>query len=238
MYPVSPQAYDRAITVFSPDGRLLQAEYAREAVKRGTTAVGIVSADGIVLAAFKNVDSPLIVSESLEKIFVVDAHVAITASGLVADARSLVDQARVKAQTHRVTYAEAATVESLAKNLGDQMQRYTQYGGVRPYGVALLIGGVDDAPHLFEIEPSGALTEYKAGAVGSGKKKAEEYFEKQYKPNMKMDDSVDLALRALELAEGKLDENLVNICVILKNKKEYNIFSQADVKKAITKAKG
>jgi len=236
MYPVSPTAYDRAITVFSPDGRLLQAEYAKETVKRGTTAVGLVTGDGVILAAYKNITSPLIVSESMEKIFTVDQHIAITASGLVADARKLVESARVKAQTHRITYGEAVGVEVLSKALGDMMQMYTQYGGARPFGVALLVGGVDDSEgHLFEVEPSGALTEYRAGAVGAGKKKVEEYFEKHYKPGIKQDDGIELALKALELAEGKLDEQLVNICIISKTTKEYKMYGSGEVKKEITR---
>ncbi|MBI2079451.1 archaeal proteasome endopeptidase complex subunit alpha [Candidatus Micrarchaeota archaeon] len=144
MYGVSPQAYDRAITVFSPDGRLFQVEYAKEAVKRGATAIGLVAKDVVALVAYKATHSKLSVPESLRKIFDIDAHIAVTASGLIADARRLVDVARVDAQRHRLTYNEPATIESIARSACDLMQVYTQYGGIRPFGVSLLIAGVDD----------------------------------------------------------------------------------------------
>ena len=134
MYPSTSQAYDRAITVFSPDGRLFQVEYAKEAVKRGATAIGLVCADGVVLVAYKNAVSNLLVPESMKKVFEIDSHIAATASGLIADARRLVDIARLEAQKHRLGYQEAPSVESIAKELCDLMQIYTQYGGIRPFG--------------------------------------------------------------------------------------------------------
>ena len=162
MYGVSPQAYDRAITVFSPDGRLFQVEYAKEAVKRGATAIGMSGSDSVVLAAYKSTGSKLMVSESLKKVFFVDDHIAVTASGLIADARRLVEVARMESQKHRLTYNENATVESITRNVCDLMQVYTQYGGIRPFGVSLLIAGVDTKPRLYEAEPSGAMTGFYA----------------------------------------------------------------------------
>ena len=171
MYGVSPQAYDRAITVFSPDGRLFQVEYAKEAVKRGATAIGITSKEGVALVAFKSIHSKLVVPESLKKVFEVDSHICVTASGLIADARRLVDTARVDAQKHRITYNEPPSVDSIARSACDLMQVYTQYGGIRPFGVSLLIAGVDDqGPKLFEAEPSGAMTAYRADSIGANKK--------------------------------------------------------------------
>lgn len=164
---MAPQmGYDRAITVFSPDGRLFQVEYAREAVKRGTTAAGIKAKDGVVLIVDKRITSRLIEAESIEKIFQIDEHIGVATSGLVADARALVDRARVEAQINMATYDEPIGVEVLSKKICDHKQTYTQYGGVRPYGTALLIAGVDDKhPRLFESDPSGALLEYKATAI-------------------------------------------------------------------------
>src|SRR3989339_1008211 len=153
MYGVSPQAYDRAITVFSPDGRLFQVEYAKEAVKRGATAIGICAKDGVALVAFKSIHSKLVMPESLKKIFDIDSHVVVTASGLIADARRLVDVARVDSQRHRISYNEPPSVEAISRSVCDLMQVYTQYGGVRPFGVSLLIAGVDSVPRLFEAEP-------------------------------------------------------------------------------------
>jgi len=215
MYPPSQAAYDRAITVFSPDGRLFQVEYAREAVKTGSTSIGIVCSDGIVLLAHKRVSSPLLIGGSTEKIFTIDAHIAASSSGLVADARKLVDYARVEAQKHRLTFDEEIPIELLAKHVGDHIQFYTQYGGARPYGVSFLIAGLDGGMRLFETDPSGALFEYKATAIGSGKKAVEELLEKEYKDGMSLEDGVKLGLKALKkVVEDKITPNLVDIALI------------------------
>jgi proteasome alpha subunit len=198
MYGVSPQAYDRAITVFSPDGRLFQVEYAKEAVKRGATAIGLAVKEGVVLVAFKSIHSSLVVPDSLKKIFEVDTHIAVTASGLIADARRLVDIARVDAQKHKITYDEAVSIETIARGVCDLMQVYTQYGGIRPFGVSLLIAGVDDEPRLFEAEPSGAMTAYKADSIGSEKKEVDELLEKHYKETLTIDEAIGLAVTALK----------------------------------------
>jgi len=174
-------AYDRAITVFSPDGRLFQVEYAREAVKRGTTTVGLKFRDGVVLIVDKRIASRLMEPKSIEKIFQIDRHVGCATSGLVADARILVDQARVIAQISKITYDEDMSVEALVKRICDYKQNYTQYGGVRPFGTALLVAGVDDqGEHLFETDPSGALVSYKAGSIGAGRNVVMEVFNQPY----------------------------------------------------------
>lgn len=210
-------AYDRAITVFSPDGRLFQVEYAREAVKRGTTAVGVRAKDGVVLLVDKRVASSLVVPRSIEKIFSIDQHIGCATSGLVADARALVDRARVEAQYNRVTYDEPIPVETLVKKVCDYKQSYTQYGGGRPFGTALLLAGVDDSgPHLFETDPSGALIEYKASAVGSGRQKAMEHLEESFKDNMTINSATKVGLKALHAAtEGKLNADALEIAVIV-----------------------
>ncbi len=211
---MAPQmGYDRAITVFSPDGRLFQVEYAREAVKRGTTAAGIKATDGVVLLVDKRITSSLIEAESIEKIFQIDEHIGIATSGLVADARALVDRARVEAQINMVTYDEPIGVEVLSKKICDHKQTYTQYGGVRPYGTALLIAGVDDStPRLFETDPSGALLEYKATAIGAGRNAFMETFEEQYRDDMTVEDAIILGLEALyRSADSKLDASTLEI---------------------------
>ena len=163
-------AYDRAITVFSPDGRLFQVEYAREAVKRGTTTVGVKFKNGVVLIVDKRLSSKLIEADSIEKIFKIDGHVGCATSGLVADARALVDKARVECQVNTFNYDEELAVASLVKKLCDFKQNYTQYGGVRPFGTAMLIAGIDaSGPHLYETDPSGAMMAYKAGGIGAGR---------------------------------------------------------------------
>src|SRR2546427_536095 len=162
-------AYDRAITVFSPDGRLFQVEYARVAVTRGNTTVGLKFKNGIVLMADKKIGSRLVETSSIEKIFQIDEHVGAATSGLVADARVLVDYARLVAQINKVTYSEKIGVDLLVKRICDYKQNYTQYGGVRPFGTALLVAGVDDlGTHLFETGPRGAPRSDKAAGIGQG----------------------------------------------------------------------
>jgi len=214
---MAPQmGYDRAITVFSPDGRLFQVEYAREAVKRGTTSVGIKASDGVVLLVDKRIASRLLEPQSTEKIFQIDDHIGAVTSGLVADARALVDRARVDAQINRVVYNEPIGVEVLAKKICDHKQTFTQYGGVRPYGTALLIGGVDDeGPHLFETDPSGALLMIKATGIGSGRNAVMEVLEEKYDENANIEKTIDLGLEALYKAtEGKLTVSTVEIAVV------------------------
>jgi proteasome alpha subunit len=216
MQPQGNMAYDRAITVFSPDGRLFQVEYAREAVKRGTTAVGVRCKTGVVLLVDKRVSSKLVVPASIEKIFAIDSHVGCATSGLVADARALVDRARVEAQLNRVTYDEAIPVDVLVKKICDYKQSYTQYGGGRPFGTALLVAGVDSSgPHLYETDPSGALIEYKASAVGSGRPQALELLEKEYKEGLTSDGAIALGLKALHSAtEGKFNPDALEIAIV------------------------
>jgi len=134
--------YDRAITVFSPDGRLYQVEYAIETVRRGTLAIGIKSKDGVILAVEEK-PRKLQNAEVTQKIFQVDDHIGVAAAGYIPDARSQVDNARFFAQSNRMIYDEPVEVESVAKHLADQCQQFTQYAGVRPFGVALIIAGVD-----------------------------------------------------------------------------------------------
>lgn len=210
-------AYDRAITVFSPDGRLFQVEYAREAVKRGTTTVGLKFKDGAVLIVDKRIASRLMEPKSIEKIFQIDEHIGCATSGLVADARVLVDHARVTAQVSKITYDERINVEMLVKRICDYKQNYTQYGGVRPFGTALLVAGVDDqGVHLFETDPSGALVSYKAGSIGAGRNVVMEVFEEQYQEGMEMEEAIVLGLRALKKAteEEKLNPKSVEIGVV------------------------
>ncbi len=229
MYPPSQAAYDRAITVFSPDGRLFQVEYAREAVKTGSTSIGIVCADGIVLLAHKRVSSPLLIGGSTEKIFSIDSHIAASSSGLVADARKLVDYARVEAQKHRLTFDEEIPIELLAKHVGDHIQFYTQYGGARPYGVSFLIAGVDGGMRLFETDPSGALFEYKATAIGAGKKAVEELLEKEYKDGMNLEDGVKLGIKALKkVVEDKITPSLVDIALIRADDHKVHLLSKQE----------
>ncbi len=232
-------AFDRAITQFSPDGRLFQVEYAREAVKRGTTTVGIKFRDGVVLLVDKRISTRLIEPKSIEKIFKIDEHVGCATSGLVADARILVDQARVTAQSHKITYDEKIGIEALVKRICDLKQFLTQSGGYRPFGTALLIAGVDeDGRHLYETDPSGALVSYKASSIGSGRVTVMDVFEEEYKDDMTKEDAVVLGLKALKKAtdEDDLDPLTVEIGMVLEDQK-FRRLSNEEVKSFIDKFK-
>ena len=232
-------AYDRAITVFSPDGRLFQVEYAREAVKRGTTTVGIKYKTGVVLIVDKRVTSHLIEPGSIEKIFEIDDHIGCATSGLVADARSLIDRARVDAQINEITYNEKIQVKTLVKRICDFKQTYTQYGGVRPFGTALLVAGVDDiGPQLFSTDPSGALMEYKASSEGAGRNGAMNYFESNYKDGLSQADAIDMGIKALHKGtEGKLNPEATEIGIVDKDEK-FHILSHQKTKQAVKDAIG
>jgi len=236
---MKPQmAYDRAITVFSPDGRLFQVEYAREAVKRGTTTVGLKFNDGVVLIVDRRITSRLVEPSSVEKIFMIDEHIGCATSGLVADARVLVDRARVEAQINRITYDEKIQVKTLVKKICDFKQTYTQYGGVRPFGTAFLIGGVDDeGPRLFVTDPSGAMMEYKATAEGNGRDVAIDYLEKNYELTDK-ESAIEIGLKALyEATDKTLDKNAIEMGIVTK-KENFRILSDKESAKYFSKVVG
>jgi proteasome alpha subunit len=229
-------AYDRAITVFSPDGRLFQVEYARVAVLRGTTTAGVKYKDGVVLMADKKMTSRLVVAKSIEKISQIDEHIGCATSGLVADARVLVDYARVASQINKITYSEKITVELLVKKICDYKQAYTQYGGVRPFGTALLVGGCDEkGVHLYETDPSGSLTAYNAGSIGDGRNTVMEIFEDKFKDNMDFEEAIGLGLEALQRAsETPLRSSAVEVGIVEMDKKFYKL-DEVELQKYISR---
>ncbi|OPX79212.1 MAG: Proteasome subunit alpha [Methanosaeta sp. PtaB.Bin039] len=237
---MAPQmGYDRAITVFSPDGRLFQVEYAREAVRRGTTAVGVKAVDGVAVLVDKRITSRLMEPESIEKIFQIDSHIGAATSGLVADARILVDRARVECQINRLVYDERIGVETLAKKICDFKQTYTQYGGVRPFGTALLIiGAEDEQPRLFETDPSGALLEYKATGIGAGRSAVMEVFEAEYREDMVLEEALLLGLKALyKASEGRVEAATTEIGIIRMDDRAFRKLSEAEVSAYVEKMK-
>lgn len=208
------QAYDRGTTIFSPDGRLYQVEYAREAVKQGAPVVGVRGADGVALAAYAPQRSSLVEERSIEKLKVVDDRVAVASAGHAADARRLVDIARRSAQRERLRYGEAATVESLATTVADHVQEHTQSGGARPYGTALLFAGVDEEPRLFETDPSGATSEWQANAVGRGAGDIVDYFEEHREPDLSDEGALALALDGLTATIDDLEPGNVDAATV------------------------
>ncbi len=233
MYGSTQQAYDRAITVFSPDGRLFQVEYAKEAVKRGATSVGVVFKDGVLLAAVKYKFSNLMVEDSVKKVFEVDRHIMTVAAGLIADARKLVSLARDYSERHRLLYDEAPRVPSVTAYVADVVQAYTQYGGARPFGVSLLVAGYDIKPHLYEIEPSGALTGYYADTIGENKKEVDAYLEKHYKKDISAKEAIKLAYDAIkEYTSGEM-KYAVEVTMFKKGYERFKRLCNEDIKKYV-----
>lgn len=196
--PHQLMGYDRTITMFSPDGRLLQVEYAKKTVRQGSTAIGFACKDGVLLVTDKRIVDKLVVTEAVEKIFQIDDHVIATASGILSDARVLIERAQLKAQQHRVTYDSPIDVLSVVKDLANLKQVVTQSGGYRPFGVSLLIAGInEDGPKLFETDPTGIFFQYWACTIGEGEIEVEEILHKKYKKDMSIDDCLKLAIKAL-----------------------------------------
>ena len=212
----APGAYDRAITVFSPDGRLFQVEYALETVKRGSTVLGIAVSGGVVLAAEERAPSRLQDPSFMWKVFQIDDHVGAAIAGLSSDARVLIDQARIYAQSNRLMYDEAIDVEVLSKRVGDIEQMYTQHAGVRPFGVSIIFGGVDNTgSRTFQTDPSGACWGYRAIAIGAGSETVKEILENKYKEDLTLEQSIFLAIECLsKVIEGKLDPQKISIIII------------------------
>ncbi|WP_439026336.1 archaeal proteasome endopeptidase complex subunit alpha [Haloarchaeobius sp. DT45] len=218
------QAYDRGSTIFSPDGRLYQVEYAREAVRRGSATVGVRTADSVVFASYGRRRSDLLEPESIEKLHDVDGRLGLASAGHVADARRLVDFARRFAQQERLRYGQAPGVETTAKAIADHVQESTQTGGTRPFGTALLVGGVPaDAgtenetarPRLFETDPSGTPYEWRATAIGGGSGRAQELLEDEWVAGLSTEDGVSLALDALAAStEDDLAPESVGLAVM------------------------
>lgn len=190
--------YDQAATVFSPDGRVYQVEYAREAIKRGGLALGMVFDKGVLFTIDKSIFSPLIEEDNLEKFFKITPGVGAAASGLIADARVLIDILREKAQEESRRYGETPDIRNLVMWISKIYEIYTRYEGVRPFGTALIIGGKDPTGyHLYETDPSGVFQERKATAIGKGSQKAVEILEKRYKKGLKKKDAVKMVLDIL-----------------------------------------
>jgi proteasome alpha subunit len=196
----APGAYDRAITVFSPDGRLFQVEYAMELVNRGATILALRCSGGVVLGAEETID-PLEESEYSWKIFKIDDHVGTAIVGLSSDARILIDQARVHAQSNRLTYDEPIDTEVVTKRICDIKQLYTQHAGVRPFGVSMIFAGVDKTgPRVFGTHPSGTYRGYKARAEGAGRETVFNILKEEYKEDMELENVTKLAVKCLTKA--------------------------------------
>ena len=207
--------YDQNITVFSPDGRLYQVEFAREAVKRGSTIAGIKVDAGIVLVGDKRIGSDLVEADTIQKVFRIDDNIYIATSGLMADGKAIVDLARRMAQSNRVTYDEEIQVPVLADMIAAHMQSVT-HGGNRPYGVGLIVAGKSSGKfHMFELDPSGTRIGYKAVVVGEKREEACAVLKIGYLPTLDIAQAGGLLSRALDQAtDGKMDWGTADYVII------------------------
>ncbi|XP_071817551.1 proteasome subunit alpha type-5-like [Apostichopus japonicus] len=233
--------YDRGVNTFSPEGRIFQVEYAIEAIKLGSTAIGIRTSEGVVLAVEKRVTSPLMESKSVEKIVEIDCHLGCAMSGLIADSRTLVDKARVEAQSHWFTYNEKMSVESVTQAVSNlALQFGDDDAGIgamsRPFGVALLVGGIDEkGPQLFHMDPSGTFIEFEAKAIGSGSEGAQSHLQEVYHKSMTLNEALKEALVVLkQIMEEKLNATNVEVATVTRDK-NFHMFSKQEIEDIITK---
>lgn len=231
--------YDRGVNTFSPEGRLFQVEYAIEAIKLGSTAIGIQTNEGVVLAVEKRVTSPLIEPASIEKVFEVDEHIGCAMSGLIADSRTLIDRARVEAQNHWFTYNEKMSVESVTQSVSNLALQFgdddADPGAMsRPFGVALLFAGIDrKGPQLYHMDPSGTFIQYDAKAIGSGSEGAQQALQDVYHKSMTLKEACKSALTILkQVMEEKLNSSNVEMAMVTPEK-NFHMFSKEELEDVI-----
>ena len=229
---MASRGYDMTPTMYSPDGRIYQVEYAMETVKRGTLALGISTKEGVIMAVEEK-PRTLQTKNITQKIFQVDYHIGIAAAGYIPDARVQVDGARFFSQGNRMTYDESVEVATVAKHLADQAHQFTQYGGVRPNGVAMIIAGVDQkGESIYITDPSGTYVQYSAIAIGSGSDDVNTFLEKYYNKDMNLEDAASLAIAAINLkTEQKEGVNHVKMAKISTESKVFEKVSEEDVLK-------
>lgn len=223
--------YSFSLTTFSPSGKLLQIEYALNAVSSGSTSLGIKATNGVVIATEKKMPSILIDESSVQKISAVSENVGVVYSGMGPDARLLVGKSRQQAEKYRKTYHEGIPVNQLVREIASVMQEYTQSGGVRPFGVSLLVAGYDEhgGPQLYQVDPSGSYFAWKASAIGKNMTNAKTFLEKRYSEEIELEDAIHTAILTLkEGFEGELTGHNIEVGIIGEDK-TFRVLSPAEV---------
>ena len=214
--------YDRSATMFSPDGHILQVEYAEKTVRLGTSSIGIVCSDGVLIISDKRIIDKLIVHGSLNKIQEIDDHIIASAAGILSDARILTERAQLVAQQHKLTYDTPVDVLSIIKDIANIKQQYTQHPGVRPFGVAFMVAGVDDGIGLFVSDITGNYAEYHAVAIGENDDKIKDELRKRYRRDMGIEEALKLGLEIFKEVQAK-DFNVDKFDAAYVNKKDKKI---------------
>ncbi|HLC86567.1 MAG TPA: archaeal proteasome endopeptidase complex subunit alpha [Candidatus Nanoarchaeia archaeon] len=229
--------YDRSSTMFSPDGRLLQVEYAKKAVRQGTTSLGIVCKDGVLLLADKRILEKLMIGQSIEKVFQVDDHIGASATGYLMDGRVLIERAQLIAQQYKVTYDSSMDILSLVKDIANMKQAYTQFGGARPFGVSILFAGVDDeGPQLYVTDVTGIYFQYKATVIGEAETQLKEILEKEYDSEMNLEQGMKLAVSAFKRVFGKdFDADRIDGAYIKTSDRQFRRLDKESLKKLAKK---
>ena len=227
---MASRGYDMTPTMYSPDGRIYQVEYAIETVKRGTLAIGISSKEGVIMAVEEK-PRTLQTKNITQKIFQVDYHIGVAAAGYIPDARVQVDGARFFSQGNRMTYDESVEVATVAKHLADQAHQFTQYGGVRPNGVSMIIAGIDQkGESVYVTDPSGTYIQFAAVAIGAGSDDVNAFLEKYYKEDLSLEDAASLAIAAINLkSEAKDGVDHIKMAKISSQAKIFEKISESDL---------
>ena len=227
--------YDRAITMFSPDGRLLQVEYAKKTVKQGSTSIGMVCNDGVIFVTDKRIVDSLIIPESVEKIWQIDDHIGTTAAGIISDARVLVERSQSTAQQHHVTYESAIDVADIVKEVCSLKQMCTQSGGLRPFGVSMLIGGVDNTGiNLYATDPTGIYFKYKATVIGEGESELLDDLHEKYKEDITVENGIKLSIELLKkFLEKEFKIERLDVAYINTDDKTFHRLTKDEISKFV-----
>ncbi len=194
--------YDRAATMFAPDGHILQVEYAEKTVRLGSASIGILGKDCVVIISDRRQKDSLIVENSANKIHEIDEHIIAVSAGITSDARILVEKARMVAQQHRVTYDSAPSTESVIRDIADVQQQFTQYGGARPFGTSMMFGGYNGEPVLYTVDVTGNYLRYKANAIGEDDEKIKKLLREKYTNDLSSKDAIKLGLSIFKEVQG------------------------------------
>ncbi|MBS3087623.1 archaeal proteasome endopeptidase complex subunit alpha [Candidatus Pacearchaeota archaeon] len=217
--------YDRAATMFAPDGHILQVEYAEKTIRLGSASVGIVCKDAVVIVSDRRKKDSLVVEESANKINEIDDHIICVSAGISSDARVLIDKARLIAQQHRMTYDSEPSTESIVRDIADVKQQFTQYGGARPFGVSMMFGGINGEPVLYTTDITGNYLRYKANAIGENDEKIRKILREKYRKNLTAKEGLKLALEVFKEAQGDdFDIERFDAGILSKGEKGVEIF--------------